>query len=178
MRTITLSVPGTALLLALAMALAPILAACTEAPPDEAAPEPAPEPPRIIDPTTLEYAPGLGLDFDAMEVTPRGVHYRDDQAGAGDEVEVGHTVTVHYTGYFPDGTVFDDSRESDELLTVTLGAGEVIPGLDEGVRGMREGGRRTLVIPPHLAYGAQGAGEGLIPPHQVLVIRVEVLEIL
>lgn len=167
----------TAVLTALSTIALLALGGCGEGPPGEPPPDVAPEPSEIIDPTTLEYAPELGLDFDAMGSTPSGVYYRDGEMGQGDEATSGTTVVVHYTGYFPDGSVFDTSRDDDEPLQVTLGAEEVIPGFDEGLRGMREGGTRTLVIPPHLAYGAQGAGEGLIPPNQVLVFRVEIMEV-
>jgi FKBP-type peptidyl-prolyl cis-trans isomerase len=93
--------------------------------------------------------------------------------GDGETVTTGDTAAVHYTGWLPDGTQFDSSRGRDPIQ-FQLGAREVIPGWDEGVAGMRVGGRRQLVIPPELAYGEQGAG-GVIPPRATLVFDVELL---
>lgn len=137
------------------------------------------DPPATDDPDAreLDYAAELQVDFDAMERTSSGLYLRDVEPGAGTEAEGGRLVAVHYTGSLPDGTVFDSSRERGEPFSFQLGAGQVIPGWEEGIEGMREGGRRTLVIPPHLAYGETGAG-GVIPPNAVLVFDVELLEVL
>jgi FKBP-type peptidyl-prolyl cis-trans isomerase len=100
----------------------------------------------------------------------------DVVVGEGKEAKNGDTVSVHYTGTLKDGTVFDSSVERGTPFSFTLGAGEVIQGWDQGVAGMKEGGKRTLKIPSDLAYGARGAGE-LIGPNEDLIFEVELLEV-
>ena len=156
-----------------------LVAGCGDAPEvDEPVADPTPEQPEeLVDPTAVEYAEELEIDFDEMQTTELGVYYRVDQPGDGEVAEEGRSVTVHYRGSLVDGTVFEDSREMDQPITVELGAQEVIQGWEDGIMGMQVGEQRTLVIPPHLAYGAAGAGEGVIPPNAVLVFQVEVVEI-
>lgn len=128
----------------------------------------------VIDPATVAFADELDVDVQQMDSTPSGALYRDDQVGEGEPVEAGDVARVHYTGYLADGTVFGSSREMGEPYDVEIGAGQVFIGLDEGIRGMRPGGVRTLVIPPHLAYGTAGAGA--VPPNATVVLEVELLE--
>ncbi len=102
--------------------------------------------------------------------------FDDETVGTGEEARAGQTVKVHYTGWLMDGTKFDSSRDKANPFIFKLGAGMVIAGWDQGVQGMKVGGKRKLTIPPHLGYGARGAG-GVIPPNATLVFDVELLEI-
>jgi peptidylprolyl isomerase len=107
---------------------------------------------------------------------PAQVKIEDLQVGTGAEALPGKTITVNYTGTLTNGTVFDSSYGRNEPFTLQLGAGQVIPGWDQGLQGMKVGGKRRLTIPPSLAYGAQGAGD-LIPPNSTLVFEVELLDV-
>lgn len=97
--------------------------------------------------------------------------------GGGATAEAGQTVVVHYTGWLTDGRKFDSSKDRNDPFTFPLGQRHVISGWDEGVQGMKVGGVRKLTIPPHMGYGARGAG-GVIPPNATLVFEVELLDIL
>ncbi|WP_087688131.1 MULTISPECIES: FKBP-type peptidyl-prolyl cis-trans isomerase [unclassified Pandoraea] len=108
--------------------------------------------------------------------TDSGLQYDDLQVGDGAEATPGQTVTVHYTGWLTDGKKFDSSKDRNDPFAFVLGGGMVIRGWDEGVAGMKVGGKRKLVIPPELGYGARGAG-GVIPPNATLVFEVELLEV-
>lgn len=94
--------------------------------------------------------------------------------GDGEEATAGNTVTVHYTGWLTNGTKFDSSVDRGRPFQFPLGGGRVIAGWDQGVAGMKVGGKRKLTIPPELGYGARGAG-GVIPPNATLVFEVELL---
>ena len=113
----------------------------------------------------------------SQTTTSSGLIYDDVTMGSGDVAALGQTVSVHYTGWLPDGTKFDSSKDRNEPFEFPLGAGYVIRGWDEGVQGMRVGGVRKLTIPPELGYGPRGAG-GVIPPNATLVFEVELIEIL
>jgi FKBP-type peptidyl-prolyl cis-trans isomerase FkpA len=126
--------------------------------------------------TNDDFAPGLGVDLAAMTKTTSGLYYQDLQVGDGTEAVAGTAATVHYEGFLANGTKFDSSRDRDEPFTFGVGAGSVIAGFDEGVRGMQVGGMRKLVLPPELAYGEQGAGT-VIPPNATLVFDVELLAV-
>jgi FKBP-type peptidyl-prolyl cis-trans isomerase len=120
------------------------------------------------------FSADLGVDTTKMTKGPAGYWYTDLAPGQGAVAETGRTVRVHYTGWLPDGKKFDSSRDRGEPFAFTLGAGQVIAGWDEGVKGMKVGGRRKLVLPPQLAYGDGGAPPD-IPPGATLVFDVEVL---
>jgi peptidylprolyl isomerase len=108
-----------------------------------------------------------------MTTTPSGLQYRDEAVGDGPEARAGQNVSVHYTGTLLDGKKFDSSRDRGQPFRFPLGGGQVIRGWDEGVAGMKVGGRRTLVIPPELGYGSRAIGP--IPPNSTLVFDVELL---
>lgn len=113
----------------------------------------------------------------AQEITtPSGLKYVDLQVGSGDLAVTGSLVTVHYTGWLIDGTKFDSSVDRRQPFSFPLGAGRVIKGWDEGVAGMKVGGKRKLTIPSDLGYGTRGAG-GVIPPNATLLFDVELLEV-
>jgi peptidylprolyl isomerase len=109
-----------------------------------------------------------------VTTTPSGLKYLDEVVGTGDEARAGSRVSVHYTGTLESGRKFDSSRDRGQPFEFDLGAGRVIRGWDEGVAGMRVGGKRRLVIPPELGYGSRGAGN-VIPPGATLVFEVELL---
>jgi FKBP-type peptidyl-prolyl cis-trans isomerase FkpA len=115
-----------------------------------------------------------------MNTTPSGLQYEDEVVGNGLEAKAGQHVRVHYTGWLykdgAQGAKFDSSRDRNDPFDFALGAGMVIKGWDEGVAGMKVGGKRTLIIPPQLGYGARGAG-GVIPPNAVLKFDVELLDV-
>ena len=108
--------------------------------------------------------------------TASGLKYVDLIVGTGREAAAGDLVSVHYTGWLTNGTKFDSSVDRREPFSFPLGGGKVIRGWDEGVAGMKVGGKRKLTIPPQLGYGSRGAG-GVIPPNATLVFDVELLEI-
>jgi peptidylprolyl isomerase len=109
--------------------------------------------------------------------TKTGLKYRDLVVGKGPMPKVGQTISVLYTGKLTNGTVFDStSKRNNEPFETPIGVGQVIKGWDEGMLTMRVGGKRRLIIPPNLGYGASGAG-GVIPPNATLVFDVELLAI-
>ena len=111
-----------------------------------------------------------------VRITDSGLKVEDLLEGEGAVAAAGQQVVVHYPGWLTDGRKFDSSHDRAEPFDFALGRGHVIRGWDEGVAGMKVGGKRRLTIPPHLGYGARGAG-GVIPPNAVLVYEVELLEI-
>ncbi|RLJ18859.1 peptidylprolyl isomerase [bacterium endosymbiont of Escarpia laminata] len=110
------------------------------------------------------------------KITDSGLKYDDLVEGDGEVAAAGQTVSVHYTGWLTDGSKFDSSVDRNEPFSFALGRGMVIRGWDEGVTGMKVGGKRKLTIPSQLGYGAAGAG-GVIPPNATLVFDVELLSV-
>ena len=107
--------------------------------------------------------------------TSSHLEYWDIQAGTGETAKSGKQVTVHYTGWLTNGKKFDSSVDRGQPFLFPLGAGKVIKGWDEGVAGMKVGGKRQLRIPPELGYGDKNVGNGLIPPNSTLIFDVELL---
>ncbi|MDH4379624.1 MAG: FKBP-type peptidyl-prolyl cis-trans isomerase [Vampirovibrionales bacterium] len=109
--------------------------------------------------------------------TPSGLQYADTVEGTGDTATAGHQAEVHYTGtLYPNGKKFDSSLDRGDTFTFALGRGQVIKGWDEGVAGMKVGGKRTLIIPAELGYGSRGAGAS-IPPNATLQFEVELISV-
>ena len=109
--------------------------------------------------------------------TADGLKYWDTKVGTGTTATAGHKVQVHYTGWLTNGKKFDSSVDRKEPFAFQLGAGQVIKGWDEGVAGMKVGGKRRLEIPPALGYGDRGVGGGLIPPNSTLLFDVELIDV-
>ncbi len=122
-----------------------------------------------------EYAPSLGVDLSTMKQMDGGLYYQDITEGSGEAAKAGDHVVTNYTGWLPDGTKFDSSFDRHEPIDFDLGAGGMIKGWDEGVVGMKVGGKRRLVIPPGLGYGKQANGP--IPPMSTLVFEIDLVGI-
>jgi peptidylprolyl isomerase len=151
-----------------AAALVAVLAGCGGSGGSPGAPVPAGEPEDVA------FAPELAIDLAAMELTRAGLYMQDIRPGDGLAARRTSLVTLHYVGYLPDGRIFDTSA-GGEPFQFRLGAGEVIRGWDQGVRGMRLGGLRRLVIRPGLAYGSRGTGS--VPANTTLVFDVHLLAV-
>jgi len=121
-----------------------------------------------------EVKPTAAVAPASAVTTPSGLSYVDLVVGNGPQPTSGKPVKVHYTGWLENGTKFDSSVDRGEPFVFTVGAGEVIPGWDEGVMTMKVGGKRRLIVPSQLGYGAAGAG-GVIPPNATLIFEVELL---
>ncbi|TDR89315.1 FKBP-type peptidyl-prolyl cis-trans isomerase [Enterovirga rhinocerotis] len=132
--------------------------------------------------TTLTGAAVLAMTIAASAASPvtttTGLRYTDEVVGTGAQPQAGQNVQVHYTGWLDQGgkkgAKFDSSRDRGQPFSFPLGKGQVIAGWDEGVATMKVGGKRTLIIPASLGYGARGAG-GVIPPNATLIFDVELL---
>ncbi|GDX38065.1 peptidyl-prolyl cis-trans isomerase [Methylocystaceae bacterium] len=115
-----------------------------------------------------------------VTLTASGLKIIDNKIGSGASPKIGQTCVMHYTGWLyingAKGKKFDSSRDRGEPFEFSIGQGKVIPGWDEGIETMKVGGKRTLIIPPQLGYGAAGAGAS-IPPNSTLIFDVELLDV-
>jgi peptidylprolyl isomerase len=116
---------------------------------------------------------GCGHKTGQEVTTPTGLKYVDEVIGNGERARLGKTVTVNYTGTLTDGTKFDSSADQGQPLEFRLGTDTIIQGWNEGIVGMQVGGKRKLIIPPQLGYGAQGKGK--IPPNATLIFEIELV---
>lgn len=112
----------------------------------------------------------------SITTTASGLVIEELVPGSGDEATAGRQVVVHYTGWLTDGSKFDSSHDRNDPFVFPLAQRYVIAGWDEGVQGMRVGGKRKLTIPPELGYGARGAG-GVIPPNATLIFEVDLIDV-
>ncbi len=117
-----------------------------------------------------QFAASLDIDLADFTRTSSGLYYDDVEPGTGDPAASGQSVRVAYTGWLTSGAQFDSGE-----FAFLLGAGQVVPGFDEGVQGMRVGGIRRIIIPPELGYGNRGSGP--VPPNAIMIFRIEVLSI-
>jgi peptidylprolyl isomerase len=128
----------------------------------------------IITPSVAQQQP-ITQDFSNMTTLEDGLKYEDIATGSGKEVKSGDTVTVNYLGTLLNGQKFDSSYDRNQPFSTQIGVGQVIKGWDQGIVGMKVGGKRKLVIPPDLGYGDQAAGS--IPPGSTLVFEVELMAV-
>lgn len=131
---------------------------------------------KVVKTTTRRSTARRVVRGSGARTLPGGLQITDLKVGRGAVARSGDTVSVHYRGTLTNGTEFDQSYKRGEPFSFTLGAGQVIRGWDQGVAGMRVGGKRRMVIPSSLGYGAQGAGNA-IPPNATLVFMVELLKV-
>lgn len=165
----------------LGAAIVALVTACGSGGP-QATPAPAGEAATTVPAGSTEAATAFDSNSADAEqgnqvTTASGLQYVDEVVGSGETAQPGDLVTVHYTGWLEDGTKFDSSLDHGRPFQFKLGVGQVIQGWDEGVAGMRVGGKRRLTIPPELAYGDQEVGNGLIPANSQLTFEVELLGI-
>ncbi len=123
---------------------------------------------------TSGNAPGIPQLDGPIQTTVTGLRYIEEVVGDGADMQAGKTVAVHYTGWLTNGNKFDSSRDRGQPFTFPLGGGRVIKGWDEGVQGMKVGGKRRLLVPPDLGYGARGTGP--IPANATLIFDVEAID--
>ena len=138
-------------------------------------PQPQSQPTTAIITGTEVRTSSSAANMNDFQTTQTGLKIKDIVLGTGKEVKSGDTVTVNYLGTLENGTKFDSSYDRKTPFTTQIGVGQVIKGWDEGIVGIKVGGKRMLIIPPNLGYGEQAAGS--IPPNSTLIFEVEVLDI-
>jgi peptidylprolyl isomerase len=121
------------------------------------------------------FAPSLGIDLTTFTKNANGLYFKELVVGSGTLAQDGRQVGVRYKGQLPDATVFDENPTPKPVFSFLLGAGQVVPGFDQGVRGMRIGGKRQVIIPPALGYGSRGSGA--IPPYSILVFTIDLVSV-
>lgn len=131
--------------------------------------------PPPVDPTELTYAPELAVDLASMTRTESGLYWQDLYEGQGSTARPNRTVTVEFTIWLHDGQRVSGSSDSGNPPTFALGSDDIIPAWNEGIEGMREGGRRKLVVPPHLGFGTTGSAG--IPPNATVVMTLELVDV-
>ena len=128
------------------------------------------------DPVTSQYDTTLKVNISTMTKTPSGLYYKDEVTGTGATAAAGYTVRVTYSGWLPNGVQFDTSDgKTPAYYEFLLNAGKVIKGWDEGIQGMKVGGKRQLVVPPDLGYGTSGSGT--IPGNAILVFEIVLVQV-
>lgn len=149
-----------------------VLSACGDkaAPPENPPPPPEATPVAAVPIDSTTFAPALNVDLASTTKSPSGLYYKDRTVGTGAEAAAGKEVSVKYAGKLPDGTPFDAGT-----YNFRLGNREAIDGWDVGIAGMKVGGKRQLIVPHTLGYGA--AGRGAIPPYGIMVFEVELLAV-
>ena len=131
----------------------------------------------LLDVQPPDNTPPVSVAPEDYTTTDSGLKYYDIKVGDGDSPRRGEMPLVHYVGWLEDGTKIDSSRDRGTPLHFTLGSEQIIPGWEEGILTMNVGSKRQLVIPPALAFGEDGAGNGLIPPNATLIYEVELIAI-
>lgn len=119
------------------------------------------------------FAPALGIDLATFTRAEQGFYYKDVRAGTGPEAVAGSVVAVHYLGRLTTGSQFDANQPGQPPLQFQLGAAQMIPGFDWGVKGMKVGGQRMIILPPSLGYGAQGSGP--VPPNAIMLFTLDLM---
>lgn len=149
-----------------AVAALALLAACSL--------DTGPDVPDPIDPANDTYASSLGIDISTMTKLPNGVYIKDLQVGQGDAAAANDSVQVDYSGYLPNGTLFDTSKQTDRTpLEFVIGKSVYIPAFESSVVGMQPGGIRQIIIPSGLAYGPGGNSRAGIPPNTNIIFTIE-----
>lgn len=126
-----------------------------------------------IEETTFDAA--LGIDLATFTKNANGLYFKELVVGTGTLAQDGKQVGVRYKGQLPDAFVFDENAPPKPVFSFRLGAGEVVPGFDQGTRGMRIGGKRQVIIPPVLGYGSRGSGS--VPPYAILIFTIDLISV-